>query len=105
MIYILILLLLLLLSFHFDFNNQKGGENFWYLTVLLILIALSGFRYKVGGDTLAYFDFFKDYPFISDLPRYDFANSKWDPFWVILSSISKSIINDFTFFQFLHAII
>jgi hypothetical protein len=72
---------------------------------MLIFIAVSGFRYKVGGDTLAYFDFFEEYPFISELKNYDFIYSKWDPFWVILSSISKSIVNDFAFFQIIHAIV
>ncbi|MEX2336146.1 MAG: EpsG family protein [Fulvivirga sp.] len=104
MIYIGVFFLVLIFAYLFDFKNYGKNEDFWYKFLLIILIAVSGLRYKVGGDTLAYFDFFEDYPFVSELRNYDFIYSKWDPFWVILSSVSKSIVNDFAFFQIIHAI-
>jgi hypothetical protein len=99
MIYLAVFILVLILAYLYDFKNYGKNAGFWYKFLMLIFIAVSGFRYKVGGDTLAYFDFFEEYPFISELKNYDFIYSKWDPFWVILSSISKSIVNDFAFFK------
>jgi len=103
MIYFITFVFLFLLVLNFDIGNVKTGSNFWYKSAGLSLIFLSGLRYKVGGDTLAYFDFFDSYPLLSELTSYDFTNSRWDPMWVILSSISKSIYDDFTLFQIIHA--
>ena len=104
MIYFLIFVFLLLLVLNFDLSRSKSNGNFWYRVAGLTLILVSGLRYKVGGDTLAYFDFFDSYPLITELKGYDFLNSRWDPMWVVISSISKSIFNDFTFFQLIHSI-
>ena len=103
MIYFIIFIFLFFLVLNFDFGVKKTSDNFWYKIAGLTLILVSGLRYKVGGDTLAYFDFFESYPSFSELKHYDFTTSRWDPMWVILSAISKSIYNDFTLFQIIHA--
>jgi hypothetical protein len=36
---------------------------------------------------------------------FDFSETRYDPLWVVLSSISKTLIDDFAFFQIIHATI
>jgi hypothetical protein len=105
MIYILIFILLTILTIRFDFSGKfnKKIANFWYISSCLILIIVSGLRYKVGGDTLSYMYDFNDLPYIWELHKFNFSEAQYDPLWIIFSSLSKSIINDFTFFQILHA--
>lgn len=105
MIYLLPFLLSLYFLIKFDFNKKKAGANFSYNLLLFILILIAGLRYKVGGDSQNYFNYFDKIPFLSTLPNYDFIDSPYDPFWIVLSSMSKTLINDFTFFQIIHAII
>lgn len=104
MIYLVIFISVLFLAIRYDFSvSGKTGANFWYYFTLVVFIALAGFRYKVGGDTLAYMEYFKDIPFIWQLKKFNFSQAQYEPLWIIFSSLSKSIINDFAFFQVLHA--
>lgn len=70
-----------------------------------MLILLVGLRYRVGGDTLAYIDFFEDYPTVIELFSFDFKNAPYNPLWYCLNAIIKTIWNDFIFFQLVHAVI
>ncbi|WP_209329491.1 EpsG family protein [Lunatimonas salinarum] len=103
MIYLAIFFLLLSLAYVVDFRGHRLNSNLWYRILLVIFVAVSGLRYKVGGDTHAYMDFFEDYPFIYDLKFEDFIFNNFDPLWLVISSLSKSIVNDFFFFQLLHS--
>lgn len=105
MIYIILFTLSLLFLVIYDFNNQKIGSDFSYYLLLFSFILTSGLRYKVGGDTLTYIDNFVFVPYLSDLNKLDFSMESYDPFWIILSSISKTLLDDFTLFQIIHAIL
>lgn len=105
MIYITVLILLIALALQYDFFQKHIGKAFWYSVVLIILICLAGLRYRVGGDTLNYIDEYDGIPLISNLSRYNFLGSRWDPLWIVFSSICKSINPDFVFLQCVHAII
>lgn len=105
MIYLVVFIYLLVFVVKFDINKKVDGANFTYNLLLVVFIAIAGLRYKVGGDTLVYHDIFNDVPFLSNLISYDFDETRYDPLWIVLSSISKTIINDFAFFQIIHATI
>lgn len=105
MIYLFPFILSLFFLIKFDFNKKITGANFCYNLLLIVLILIAGLRYKVGGDSLNYFEYFDEIPYLNALPNYDFINSPYDPFWIALSSISKTLINDFAFFQLIHAVI
>jgi len=108
MIYLIILFLLLILSSRFDFktNYRPRIHNFWVKVVFIILVLLAGLRYKVGGDTFAYMKYFdEDIRPLNQLTLETFRKVAWNPFWVILSSLSKFIYNDFFVFQLIHACI
>ncbi|MBL4677493.1 MAG: EpsG family protein [Mucilaginibacter sp.] len=109
MIYLLTLIMLAFFAFKYDFLKTHDGkpgliEKGSYNVALISLIAIAGLRYKVGGDTFTYMESFEDIPFIWDFKNFDFSTATFDPLWFVFSSISKSIINDFVFFQILHAI-
>ncbi|MGJ7029770.1 EpsG family protein [Niabella hirudinis] len=108
MIYLTILILLLILGSRFDFktNFNPRIRNFWVKLVFIILVLLAGLRYKVGGDTFAYMKYFdEDIRPLNKLTVETFRNVVWNPFWIILSSLSKFISNDFFVFQLIHALI
>jgi hypothetical protein len=111
MIYLILLIYLIALSAKFDFNRSaqfnraSPAANGLYNFTLIIMITFAGLRYKVGGDSISYFYLFNDVPYLWELGKFSFAKAQFDPLWILLSSLSKSIYNDFTFFQIVQAII
>ncbi len=104
MIYIIVLLLLLIPAVRYDFLKKTNGREFWFYLELLVLVLLAGLRYRVGGDTLEYIDYFDDYPFFSELVHFDFKNAYFNPLWYVYNAILKSIFNDFILFQIIQSI-
>jgi hypothetical protein len=81
-------------------------KNFFYYFSLIVLIAIAGLRYKVGGDSFAYLRDFENIPVLRDIfIKFDFSKATYEPLWYILSSFCKSIVNDFAFFQIVHSTI
>jgi hypothetical protein len=103
MIYLLVLFLLLIPVLWYDVLKKSKGIEFWYFLDLLVLILLTGLRYRVGGDTLAYIEFFDEYPTLIELFNFDFIGAQFGPLWYISNALIKSIWNDFVFFQIIHA--
>jgi hypothetical protein len=89
----------------FEANKVKVSEstkNFFYYSSLFVLIALAGLRYKVGGDSFAYLLDFEKIPFLDF--NYNFSKTTYEPLWSLLLSFCKSVVNNFVFFQIVHAI-
>lgn len=111
MVYLVLFLYLVTLAVKFDFNKSskvnraKGNANSWYNFTLIVMIFVSGIRYKVGGDSISYYYFFNDIPYLWDLGKFSFVKTQFDPLWILLSSTSKSLVDDFAFFQIVHAAI
>lgn len=103
MIYLFIALFFLLLTFLFENKKEKRLIDFFYWIECLILILLAGFRYMVGGDTLGYMNMWEELPTLSELRYFDFLGANYQPLWYVVNAIAKSIYNDFTSFQFIHA--
>jgi len=104
MIYIIIIIILLLFTIQYDVNNKKVSNTLIFLW-WLIFVLLAGLRFRVGGDTNAYMLYYNQTLKIADLNYHEFIKDSYQPFWVILCSLSKTVSSDFTFFQFVHAII
>jgi len=105
MIYFIILILFSVLAYIYDINKVRAGKEFMYIIELLILISLAGFRYRVGGDSLAYEDDYQNLPTFSELIKYGFSDLPYQPLWYILNALTKSVSKNFFFFQLIHAII
>jgi EpsG family len=104
-LYLVIALYLVFLSFYYDFNrrNAPSFRLVHYWLILLILVLISGFRYRLAPDTVAYM-----YQFQTDVVPLDkisldyIINSRYQPFWVLLNSICKTF-DSFVMLQFLVA--
>lgn len=76
-----------------------------YALLCIALVLLSAMRYRVGGDSLHYFDVFNSYPTLATLGAYDFANSEYNMGWIVFNAVVKSLSDSFYTFQFVHALI
>ncbi|KUJ50598.1 EpsG family protein [Chryseobacterium sp. JAH] len=105
MIYIVILILLTVFTLIFDFRKIKIKDNSIYYFLLFIFILISGLRWKVGGDTIAYQSVFKGIPTLKGLVN-DFSNSNYtfEPLFTISLSIVKTFTDEFWVFQIIHAV-
>ncbi len=104
MIYIFTLLLTLLFVYMYDIKGRVKDSNLSYCFLLAVAIIIAGCRYVIGGDTVRYMRFFEIYPTLRESSDF-FSYLLYDPLWMILNSSIKTVCNDFTFFQFIHAII
>jgi hypothetical protein len=105
MIYIIILTYLLILVLLFEISRIKvdnSVKNFFYYSSLFILIAVAGLRYRIGMDTFFYMYNYENTPVLKD---FDFSKAVFEPFWYLLLSLCKSIVNDFVLVQIVHAIV
>lgn len=106
MIYFVPILIAIVGLIFYSPNRNYIAFRRFYLFLLLINILLFGLRYRVGGDTLNYMQFFsKRCPTIDGLTLYNFADSTTAPLFIILMSICKTIYNDFVLFQMVHSIV
>lgn len=99
MIYLFIFLLLLFLTIKFEFKKRIKFSNRWYSFVLLLFILVAGLRYKVGGDTLAYFRYYQILPTWKHTSFFDLLNGRYSFFWNLLATTCKSIFKEFALLQ------
>ncbi len=103
MIYFIILFYILFLSYIYDLRGYKKQRKFWYNATLIILIILSGLRYRLGIDTSRYMNFFDSIPTLFST-QWSTFESRFDPLFLIFVSLAKTISSEFYVFQFIHAI-
>ena len=84
---------------------KPGGEKGWYYFNLVVLILFAGLRYRVGSDTLMYMSMFYEWPKLDELRYFDFATATYNPLWYIFAALARSIYDDFTTLQIMHAVI
>lgn len=104
MIYLLVVILNIFCIYRFDIHKNSKSDAYFVL-LLIAFISISGFRYYLGGDSIRYISYFEDFPTFNNFTYSDIKSSSFDPLWIILNVIIKTICDDFIFFQFIHAII
>lgn len=106
MVYIIILIYILACIWKFDIRRQNTYKNVFYWLLCVLFILLSGLRYKIGTDTIAYMDSWDVYPtfwdgslsynlnkmslFYPEMNRHGIA-------WKLFVITIKSIYNNFNF--------
>lgn len=105
MVYLWVLVFLIIGAALFDRKVDKRLSALFYFLEFLVLILLMTLRFRVGGDGLYYENGFPYLPNLSELASFNIFEQLYQPFWYVLNAIIKSIYDDFTFFQFVHAII
>lgn len=104
LIYILILGLLLYLIYHFDLKGNKAYWHSWFIVVQIILILLSGLRYRLGFDTPNYIErFYHLYPTLENFSLSDYPIGGDGPLYVLLNILVKHIGGKFFIVQLLQA--
>ena len=105
MIYLVLFIFFICLSYNFDYLDKKRNKNLYFYLSLIILILLAGFRYRIGLDTVRYEYLHESAPLLSNLNKSAFEDSSFDPLYLILSSIAKTISPDFWVLQILQSIL
>lgn len=106
MIYFIILGILFFATINYDFFKRKSGNKLTYLILCLMLIFLSAFRYRVGGDTLNYMVMHDLIPGLADFDLFkEVPGVRAEKGWQLLTGISKLFGKDFYWIQLLQAII
>lgn len=105
MVYLFVLVFLIICASLFDRNVDKRLKKFFYIAAYIVLVLLMTLRFRVGGDVLYYENAFRFMPSLAELGSMNLFEQTYQPLWYVLNAVVKSIYNDFTFFQFVHAII
>ena len=106
MVYIVALFGILFGCILFDFSSKYDKYSFpYYISCILILILVAGLRYRIGSDTKAYMTFFETVPAIDKLRTSFFIdNQGFEPGWIFLNSLIKTLGLGFYSLQTVHAI-
>ena len=104
MIYLLLFLYLSYLVIKYDVLEEKNNKWLHFYILLILLILVSGFRYRLGTDTYSYINEFEKYPDLFHLTMEDFSSFRYQPFWILLNSVGKTF-GSFIFVQFVISVI
>lgn len=102
-IYILAFFYLFLCAYIYDIRGGRKNAQLHYALTCVLLILIAGLRYRVGGDTLSYFDDYSSFPTFSEFPHTDFSALRYEPLFYAITAFSKLIHSDFAVFQFVQA--
>lgn len=99
MIYIAILIYTLYLSYRYDLKGNQANYIIHYRILLTLTIAIVGFSYRLGMDTVGYMEHFDR---VDSNLKYTFQNLsdlRYEPIPELLFSFCKGIWDDFTLVQ------
>lgn len=105
MVYFIPFVLCFFFAVIYDFQSNKQGKWFCYALICVLLICISGFRYKVGGDTIRYMESFQRIHLLDSLSYKDMFGEGMMPLCYLFFSTCRSISDSFYFLQFIHACI
>lgn len=107
MVYILPLFILIYCTIKYSgVSLPSKKSNTWLWIIALSFIGIAAFRFEIGADTAySYMPDYDQYPSLGNLKPIDFDMTNYQPGWVVLNSICKSISDSFYTFQTIHALI
>lgn len=88
----------------YDYRQQTRVKLFVWIVLMVILICIAGFRYKMGTDSIKYENYYHWQHTLSQFRAYDFKDTRFAPLYVIVTTICRSITYDFMLVQFVVAI-
>lgn len=83
----------------FKHKASLFSSNYWYWGECIALILVAGLRLIVGGDTQTYMNDFDRYPTLEEFTIFHFALFRYQPLWILLNVIAKSIYPEFFVLQ------
>lgn len=96
--------MLLVLCYRYDYAGHRRHKMTWTVISFITLVLIAGLRYRIGVDSIRYESFFEKVPKIWEITRIYFETTRWEPGFIVFMSICRSISDDFTVFQLLHAL-
>jgi hypothetical protein len=89
--------------------QYSAGYHFSWLLAFFSFVLLAGLRYKIGGDTIAYMNWYDDgVPTLSKMSLFntsDANETQFDYLWVAFCSFCGLFSTDYFFMQFVHALV
>lgn len=110
MIYIFVLLYVIYLIYRYDIrkvkyvNNALLGFKMHYYFLLVVIVSIVGFSYRLGMDTASYMEYFESVDPDICYTFFHLSERRFEPIPELLFSSCKSISNDFTLVQFVIAL-
>lgn len=98
MIYLFLIIIFCLPIFYRHKIPFFSSET-WYWGECVLLILVAGLRLVVGGDTQTYMTDFDRYPTLEELNIFTFAMFRYQPLWILMNVIAKSIYPEFYVLQ------
>lgn len=105
MIYLIVLILMLCAAYAFDLRGHKAFSSVAYWSFFVLLVMIAGLRYRIGTDSVGYENSYESFPRLWELAKYKFSSTRFEPGYIVFSSIPRSLSSDFVLFQFFHATI
>ncbi|PXV62188.1 EpsG-like putative glucosyltransferase [Dysgonomonas alginatilytica] len=103
--YLILFIITLLAVIQYDLGGHKGYRRIVWYFLFIYVILLIGLRYKVGVDTLNYMDYYSYLPDLFTIKSDDWSYFAYQPLYLLLCALSRSISGDFVWFQLIHTII
>lgn len=106
MIYLAVIIALLVLCYVYDYRGREEGRLLWWIVIMVVLICIAGFRFRMGTDSIKYENYYNwDQPTLSQLRPDHFQATRFAPLYIVLASACRSISSDFLAVQFAVSII
>lgn len=104
MIYLVVFILLIAGCYLYDYRQFSRGRLAYWIFLMVILICIAGFRYKMGTDSIKYENYYHWSHTLSQLRPDDFKDTRFAPLFIIISTICRTITYDFMLLQFVVAV-
>lgn len=105
-IYLTIAIIIFSCIVFYDLSGNRRNKDNWIFFITLILILLSGFSYRLGGDGIHYTEDYKYWGPLSDIGNnFSRGSMRYLPGWIVLSTLCKTVSNSYWFFKLVHAVI
>lgn len=104
MIYFIAIIYCLFLIYTYDIKKRKQGFSFHYYALLIYVICVVGFSYRLGMDSTGYATYFERMDTDLFYVLHHIDEYRYEPLYVIIECIAKNIWDDFACLQLIVAI-
>ena len=97
MSYFIVFILLIISIYKFDIRDEIRFKKVYFYCILIFLIAISAFSYRIGSDTIHYMEEFAERRMQYE---YFIINAERQPGWLLLVSLFKLFPHPYYVFKF-----
>lgn len=94
MIY-LVLIIIFILPIILRHKVPFFEKSYWYWGECILLVLVAGLRLVVGGDSQTYMADFDRYPTLDEFTIFHLALFRYQPLWILLNCLAKTIYPEF----------